>query len=49
MNVFNLGGVQVFCGALTSGQTELKSKWQHFELCDEKHQVEIKNSEYLQL
>lgn len=49
MHVFNLRGVKVVCGALTSGQTELKSKWQHFELCDENHKAEIKKSEYIQL
>lgn len=47
-HVFNPRGVQVFFGALAFGKTELESKWQHFELWDEKHKAEIKNSEYLQ-
>lgn len=47
MHVFNPRGVQEFCDALAFGKTELKSKGQHFVLCDEKHKAEIKNSEYL--
>lgn len=44
IGVFNLRGV--FCGALTFGQTDLKSNG--LELCDEKYKREIKNNEYLQ-